>query len=118
MGDLHIAPRKVRLVTELLAGRLVEAAKLQLRFLASKSARPLLKLINSAVANAQHNYKLDPQRLVIKSITVNQGYTLKRFKPRAQGRAFPIRRRTSRVDVVLVERAGSGSPKKKVSSAE
>lgn len=102
LGDLHISPRKVRIVTDLLRKKSVEGARTQLQFLSKKSVTPILKLINSAVANAQHNFKLDPAELVIKSITVNQGTVMKRYKPRAQGRATPIRRRTSIVELILI----------------
>lgn len=102
IGDLHLSPRKVRLVTDLIKRLSVDEARLQLQFLKKKAARPILKLINSCVASAQHNYQLNPNQLVIKNIVVNEGRTITRYKPRAQGRAFPIRRRTSKVELVLL----------------
>lgn len=102
IGDLHISPRKVRLVTDLIKSKSVEEARRQLQFLNKKAARPILKLLNSAVANAKHNFQLNLEELLIKNITVNQGRTSKRFMPRAQGRAFPIRHRAARVEITLV----------------
>src|SRR3990172_5502956 len=112
LGDLRISPRKVRLVTDAINHRPVQAAEWQLSFMSKKAARPVLKLIRSAVANAQNNFQLDPKNLYIKSITVNQGYMLKRFKPRAQGRAHPIRRRTSIVDVTLISKQSKSFAKR------
>lgn len=112
LGDLRISPRKVKLVTDLVKKKRVADARVQLQFLTKKAAHPILKLINSAVANATHNFHLNSERLFVKSITVNQGTMMKRFKPHAQGRAFPIRRRISVVCVTLVEHGPSKTPKK------
>src|SRR3989344_7393280 len=103
LGDLRMSPRKVRLVTDLIKNKSVARALLQLQFLNKKAARPVLKLVNSAVANARNNFQLNPSSLLVKRIFVDQGISLKRFKPRAQGRALPIEHRTSRVTIVLVE---------------
>ncbi|MEK9181290.1 MAG: 50S ribosomal protein L22 [Patescibacteria group bacterium] len=102
IGDLHIAPRKTRLVTDLIKKLPVEEALRQLQFLNKKAARPIAKLLNSAIANAKHNFQINREELQVKNITVNQGNSVKRFMPRAQGRAFPIQRRTSIVEVILV----------------
>ena len=103
IGDLRISPRKVRIVAELIKRKSVNAAKEQLTFLSKYASRPLLKLIESAVANASNNFKLDPNKLRIKDIRVDQGVAMKRYKARAQGRVSPVRHRTSRVNLVLVE---------------
>lgn len=106
LGDLRISPRKVRLVTDLLRRKtFLEAVKV-LTFLNKKSARPVLKLLNSAAANARNNFQLDPANMRIKSVTVNAGRVMERFMPRAQGRAFPINRRTSIVEVILAVNSG------------
>lgn len=105
LGDLRISPRKTRLVTDMVKKKSVEEARDQLRLFSKKAARPILKLINSAVANAEHNFKLNPEKLVIKNLIVNQGQVMKRYKPRAQGRVSPVKHRTSIVEVTLVENA-------------
>ncbi len=101
LNQLRIAPRKVRLVATLIRGLQVDVAEAQLQFLAKRSAQPLLKLLRSALASAEHNYKLDRKQLYIKSIRVNDGITLQRWQPRAMGRATPIRKRAAHVSLVL-----------------
>lgn len=101
---LRIGPRKVRLLTNLLRGRSVASAEAQLRVTPKAAAKPLLKLLQSAVANARHNYQLDPDRLVIQSFLTDEGPKLRRWTPRAFGRAAPILKRMSHVTIVLRER--------------
>jgi len=101
---LRTSPRKVRLVAGLIRGVAVDKALALLQFDPHHSARDLRKLVASAVANAKHNHQLDKDNLFIKAITVDMGPSLKRFFPRAHGKAAPIRRRTSHVKVVLGER--------------
>jgi large subunit ribosomal protein L22 len=101
---LRIAPRKVRLVADLVRGKSVEEALGTLRFAAKAASLPVKKLLESAVANAENNHGLDIDTLWVREIAVSEGPTLKRFRPRAQGRAFPILKRTSHVSVVLEER--------------
>ncbi len=101
--NLKISPKKARLVVDLVRGKTVNEAINQLLFLNKKAAGFVLKLINSAVANAEHNFNLDKNNLYIKVIKVDQGIMLKRWKPRAFGRAAPIRRRRSHITVVLDE---------------
>jgi large subunit ribosomal protein L22 len=101
---LRMAPRKVRLVADLVRGKRVEEALKTLRFTAKAASFPIKKLIESAVANAENNHGLDIDTLWVREIRVDEGPTLKRFRPRAQGRAFRIRKRTSHVSVVLAER--------------
>ena len=100
---VRISPRKVRLVMDEVRGKKVEDALNLLTFAPQKGARLLRKLIRSAVSNAQHNSNLDPDSLVIKSVYADEGPTLKRFIPRAQGRATQIRKRTSHLTVILDE---------------
>lgn len=101
LNNLRIAPRKTRLVANAVRGLLVSAAEAQLQFLNKRASLPILKLIRSAAANAEHNQKLSRDTLYIKSIQVDGGATLKRWKPRAQGRATPIAKRSSHVMIVL-----------------
>ena len=98
---LHIAPRKVGLVVNALKGMSVNEAEAQLLFRTKRSSHPVLQLLRSAVANAKHNFKLDPETLFIKEIRVDQGPMLKRFMPRAMGRATPIHKKMSHVSLIL-----------------
>ncbi|MDE2001537.1 MAG: 50S ribosomal protein L22 [Patescibacteria group bacterium] len=98
---LHIAPRKARLVANAIKGMTVNEAEAQLMFRAKRASEPILKLLRSAVANAKNNYKLDPETLFVKAIRVDQGPMLKRFLPRAMGRATPIHKKMSHVWITL-----------------
>ncbi|MDE2311978.1 MAG: 50S ribosomal protein L22 [Patescibacteria group bacterium] len=102
--DLRIAPRKMRLVTNLLKGLSVNDAMIQLQYLEKKGAPMVAKLLQSAVANAKNNFSMDPDHLFIKSITADMGRAMKRYFPRARGSAFVIRRKMTHVNVVLEER--------------
>lgn len=96
------SPRKVRLVADLIRGKKIPEAQKTLRFLTKRASRPLAKLLSSAVANARHNRGVaDEKDLFIKEIRVDDGSTLKRFMPRAMGRATPIHKRTSHISIVL-----------------
>lgn len=104
LRNLRMSPRKVRLVAHLVRGMDVDEADAQLAHAGRASATPVRKLLQSAIANAEHNAKLDRRNLFVRQIFVNQGPTLKRFRPRAFGRAAPIRKRSSHLSVVLEER--------------
>jgi large subunit ribosomal protein L22 len=95
------SPRKVRLVANSVRGKKVSAALVDLSFVPKRAAEPLKKLIESAVANAKNNNDIDADTLVIKSIQVDQGFTMKRWMPRARGTAHPIRKKTCKVTVVV-----------------
>ncbi len=103
---LHIAPRKMRLVTNLVKGMRAVDAMNQLRFVNKKGAEYMSRLIRSAVANAENNFSLPAENLYIKAVTCNMGQTMKRYFPRARGSAFIIRRKLSAVNLVLEERPG------------
>ncbi len=107
---IRISPRKVRLVADLVRGLDVDKALAQLRFYRKAAAKPLIKLIESGVANAEHNFKLSGG-LFIKKITVDGGPVLKRWRARAFGRAAPIRKRSSHINLVLEERQAKAAPK-------
>ncbi len=109
---LQVAPRKVRLVVDLVRDLPIERALDQLAHLPKRSAEPVLKLINSAIANAEHNFKLNRADLYIKSIVANEGPRLKRYRPRAFGRAAEIQKKMSHITVILEDRAKSEAPKK------
>jgi len=111
---LGIAPRKVRLVADLVRGKSVEEAQTILNFTVKKAAHPLLKLLKSAIASARHDFKgLDESNLRIVKITVDQGPKYKRWRPRARGVAYEIQKKTSHITLVLDEIAKK--TKKKVS---
>ncbi|MEA2097762.1 MAG: 50S ribosomal protein L22 [Patescibacteria group bacterium] len=101
LRNLRISPRKVRLVADVVRGMNVYNAKIQLEFINKKSSQPVLKLLNSAIANAKHNFDLDENDLYISSIFVNEGATLKRWIPRAMGRASKINKRISHITIIL-----------------
>lgn len=104
VNHIRIAPRKVRLVVDLIRGKQVGEAISILRH-TPRSASPVLeKLLNSAIANAEHNHSLDPNKLVITQAYVNEGPTMKRFQPHSQGRAFSIFKRTSHITLTVAEK--------------
>jgi ribosomal protein L22 len=94
-------PRKARVVSELIRGRTVEEARELLRFSNRAVARDWAKLLESAVANARHNYALEPDQLVVDEAYADGGPTLKRYRPRAMGRAYPILKRTAHLTITL-----------------
>ena len=101
---VRISSRKVKLVIDLVRGKNVGEAIAILR-LTPKAASPVVeKLIRSAAANAEHNYNMDTEALYVKEIYVGEGPTLKRFRPRAQGRASAIMKRTSHITAIVAER--------------
>jgi large subunit ribosomal protein L22 len=102
---LRMSPKKVRLVTDLVKGMKAIEAIDYLKFVNKAAVTPVTKLINSAIANAINNFNLEKDNLYIKNIVVNQGPTLRRWKPRAHGRATPIRKRSSHVEVILVQKS-------------
>ncbi|OGP70919.1 MAG: 50S ribosomal protein L22 [Deltaproteobacteria bacterium RBG_13_58_19] len=101
---LRISPTKLRLVTQPLKGKKVEEALAVLQFLPQRGARLLRKVVEAAVANAEQRPQIELDTLVIKSIWVDGGPSLKRFQPRAMGRVNRILKRSSHVTVVLAER--------------
>ncbi|MBI4598704.1 50S ribosomal protein L22 [Candidatus Uhrbacteria bacterium] len=102
---IRISPRKVRLVIDVIRGLDVAQAREQLRFMNKAAARPVMKLLDSAVANAEHNFHFLADRLFVKRIVADMGPTLHRWTPKAFGRSAPIRKRTSHVAIALAERA-------------
>jgi large subunit ribosomal protein L22 len=101
---VRIAPRKARLVVDLIRGKQVGEAVAILNH-TPKAASPIVeKLLKSAIANAEHNYEMDANNLVVAQVFVDEGPTMKRFRPRAQGRASAINKRTSHITIVLSEK--------------
>ncbi|MFC5528020.1 MULTISPECIES: 50S ribosomal protein L22 [Cohnella] len=104
VNNIRIPARKVRLVVDLIRGKKVGEAIAILRH-TPRSASPVVeKLLNSAIANAEHNYQLDVNKLVVSEAFVNEGATMKRFQPRSQGRAFSIFKRSSHITLVVSEK--------------
>ena len=95
------SPRKVRLVADLIRGKKVNAALIELDFLPKRAGEVMKKLISSAAANAENNFKVNMDDLTIKEISVDQGVTLKRYRPRARGVAKRINKRTSNIVLSL-----------------
>lgn len=98
---VRMSPRKVGVVAALVRGRTVADALVILEHTPRRSAEPVLKTINSAKANAEHNHNLKPDTLKIVEISVSPGARLKRFRPAARGRALPFQRKTSHIRVVV-----------------
>ncbi|GGM03387.1 50S ribosomal protein L22 [Nakamurella endophytica] len=110
---VRMTPMKARRVVDLIRGTNAASAASILRYAPQAAAGPVAKLLASAVANAEHNQGLNPDTLLVDRIYVDEGPTLKRFQPRAQGRAFRIRKRTCHITIELVsvataETAGTG----------
>lgn len=109
---VRMAPRKIRLLVDLVRGKDLEAARAELRLVNKRATTPVLKLIESAMANAEHNHQLDRYNLYIKAITADEGPVMKRWLPRAFGRATPLLKRSTHLAVILSEKVPS-SPKEK-----
>lgn len=98
---VRATPMKVRRVVELIKGRSASDALAVLQFAPQAATTPVAKVLASAIANAENNLDLDPETLWISKAYVDEGPTLKRFRPRAQGRAYRIRKRTSHITIEL-----------------
>ena len=104
LNNLRMAPRKTRLITNLIKKMPVLQAEAQLQFQKKVAALPILKLLKSGVASAVHNFNLSPENLYILNIFVDEGPMLKRFRPRAFGRAGAIHKKTSHITLILEEK--------------
>jgi len=110
---LRITPRKVRIVADLIRGKNVNAALSTLAYVEKRAAAPLRKLIQSAVANADQKSKgqVDVDALFVRSLTVDQGPSMRRFMPRAMGRAYKVLKKTSHISVTLGEKPAKKTAK-------
>lgn len=115
---LNIAPRKVRLMADLIRGKSAVEAETILKFAVKRANEPLLKLLKSAVANAKNNFQLQESNLYISKILVDEGPKYKRFMPRARGQAYEIQKKTSHITIVLDEIAESSKKVKKARKSE
>lgn len=110
-NNIRMSPRKVRLVIDVIRGMDATRAQTQLRFIKKAAALPVLKLLNSAIANAEHNFQLRQEDLRVMTITADGGPVIHRWTPKAFGRSAPIRKRTSHITVILSD-DGKGGKKK------
>ena len=101
---VRVSPRKSRIVMDLIRGKNVAEAIAILKFTPNKSAEVIEKVLMSAVANAENNFDSDVENLVVTEAFINEGPTMKRFRPRAKGSASPINKRTSHITVVVSEK--------------
>ena len=102
---VRVSPRKARLVVDHIRGKSVDEARAILAHTPRAAAVPVLKVLESAIANAEHNHELLPDELRIHQVMVDEGPTIKRFRPRALGRATQIRKRTSHITINLTNKA-------------
>ena len=102
--NVRIAPRKARLVIDLIRGKNAAEALAILQFTPRAGSPIIAKALKSAISNAEHNFDLDAQNLFVSEAFVDEGPTLKRFRPRAKGSASPINKRTSHITVVVSEK--------------
>lgn len=98
---VRTSPRKLRLVADLIRGKSAQEAWSILEFTPKRAAGPLKKVLESAIANAQHNNEMAPESLAVARVMIDEGPTMKRFMPRARGRAAAIKKRTSHITVVV-----------------
>lgn len=115
---LRMSARKVRLVADLVRGMDIQHAEDQLQVSTKRAALPLLKLLLSAVANAENNFKMNREGLYIKSLIVNQGPALKRFRARAFGSGAAIKKHSAHISIVLSEKPGVKRTEKKTAAAK
>ena len=104
--DTGVSPRKVRPLVDMVRGKKVDEALTMLRFAATPTARVVAKVVKSAAANAENNFQMSPSDLEIVTIFADEARTLKRYRPRARGRAGHILKRSSHITVIVAEREG------------
>ncbi|HYU64999.1 MAG TPA: 50S ribosomal protein L22 [Candidatus Paceibacterota bacterium] len=118
LNGLRLAPRKVRAVIDLIKKRDVKDAIDQLHHMVRRPVPQLLRLINSAIATAENTYQMVRDNLYIKELVVNEGIKLKRYMPRAQGRATEVQKKTSNIKLILEEKIPGLKSEKKAAVAE
>ena len=98
-SHVRVTPMKARRVVDLIRNMSAQQALSVLKFAPQAASEPVAKVLASAIANAEHNFQLDPESLIVSRAYVDEGPTLKRFRPRAQGRAYRINKRTSHITI-------------------
>jgi len=104
LRSIRMSPQKVRLVLDLVRGMPAQEALSVLKFLPQRAARPVAATIRSAMANAENNFNMDPDELIVTTCYADEGRTLKRWRPRARGRVNQILKRSSHITVVVAEK--------------
>ncbi|HEY3060028.1 MAG TPA: 50S ribosomal protein L22 [Chloroflexota bacterium] len=104
LRHIRMSPQKVRLVLDVVRGKPVQEALAVLKFLPQRAARPVAATVRSAMANAENNFNMDPDDLIITRCAADEGRTLKRWRPRARGRVNQILKRSSHITVVVAEK--------------
>ena len=117
LKNFRMSAKKARLYADLVRGKNADEAKLQLKVTPGKMTEPLIKLIDSGIANGENNFGLDKSNLFIESIKIDEGTVMKRWRPRAHGRAYPIFKRSCHVELILNERE-EGKGRKEVKKKE
>lgn len=107
---IRISPYKVREVAELIKGKHVDEVRRILAFTPKAASQTVSKVLESAIANAEHNFSVSQEDLYVRLVSVDEGVTIKRFRPRAQGRAYRIRKRTSHINLELERRVPQAPP--------
>lgn len=115
---LRIAPRKVRLISDLIRGKSAEEAQNILSFTTKRATLPLLKLLKSAIVNAKNNFQVEESNLYISKILVDEGPKYKRWMPRARGQASEIQKKTSHIIIVLDEIVKKPKKSQKIKKSE
>ncbi len=110
-SHVRVTPMKARRVIDLIRDLPAQQALAMLKFQPQAASEPVAKVLASAIANAEHNFQLDPETLIVSRAFVDEGPTMKRFRPRAQGRAFRIRKRTSHITIEVESIDTPGSKK-------
>jgi len=111
LNNFRTSPKKVRQVADLVRGKDALQAQNMLLFTVNKSSKPVLKLLNSAIASAKHDLHLEESNLFISKITVDEGPKMKRWHPMSRGRAYPIIKRSSHIVLTLSEKSEARNPK-------
>lgn len=114
---VRLSAMKARRVINLIRGRTTTDAMVALRFAPQAASQPIAKVLASAVANAENNDQLDPELLLVAQAIVDEGPTLKRIQPRAQGRAYRIRKRSCHITIVVESVQASGKDRKRVKTS-
>lgn len=107
--NVRVAPSKARLLADMVRGKKIELALNMLLFTPTPTAQAVAKAIKSAAANAEKNYQMSPEALVISRITVDSGLTMKRYRSAARGRVSPVLKRSSHITVVVTEQENHGT---------
>jgi len=102
--NVRMTPRKVRLVGAAVKGKPLSEAMAVLRFMPQRASTPVLKVVKSAAANAENNFDMDPNDLVVVRVIADEGRTLRRFRAKARGRTGPLLKRSSHITVVVKEK--------------